>query len=40
MNEDKNRRHFHEQQKHFPPFVLSVDGIMGKEAQVVLATLS
>ena len=28
------------QWSHFSPFVLSVDGVMGKEALVVLATLS
>ena len=28
------------QRKHFSPFVLSVDGMIGKEALVVLATLS
>ena len=30
----------YDQQKHFYFFVISVDGMMGKEAQVILATLS
>ena len=40
MNKDKLRQHFHEQQKHFSPFVFSVYEMLGKEAQLVLATLS
>ena len=40
MNKDKLRQHFHKQQKHFSPFMLSVYKMLGKEAQVVLATLS
>ena len=39
-NKEKHGRHCHEEWKHFSPFVLSVDEILGKEAQVVLATLS
>ena len=39
MKKDKQGRHCHEQQKN-SPFILSVHGMMGKEAQVVLATLS
>ena len=37
---DKNGKHFHEQRKHFSPFVLSVNGMLGREALVVLADLS
>ena len=40
MKNDKHGRHLHDQQKNFPPFVLSVDGILNKEDQVVLDTLS
>ena len=40
MKIEKHGRHFHKQQKHFSLFVLSVDGLLGKEAQVVLSTLS
>ena len=32
--------HYHEQQKHFSPFVLSVDGMLGREALVVISQLS
>ena len=37
---DKHGKHCHEQQKKFSPFVLSVDGILGSEALVVLSQLS
>ena len=40
MKEEKHRRHFHNQQKHFSPFVPSVVGILGKQDQFVLANLS
>ena len=40
MKKDKHGQNCHDQMKHSSPFVLSGDGIMGKEAQVVLATLS
>ena len=40
MKKDKHRWNCHEKRKNFTPFVLSVDGIMGKEAQVALGTLS
>ena len=40
IKKDKHRKHRHGQQKKCIMFVLSVDGIMGKESQVVLATLS
>ena len=33
-------KHWHDQRKHFSPFALSVDGILGKEAIVVLSQLS
>ena len=39
MDKDKHGQHFHDQW-NFSLFVLSVDGMMDKEAQVVLATLS
>ena len=37
---DKNGKHCHEQHKRFYPFVLLVDGMLGKEALVVLTNLS
>ena len=36
---DKHGQACYNQRKHFSPFVLSVDGTMGKELLVVLATL-
>ena len=39
IKKDKHGQHYNNQGKHFSPFVLSVDGMMGKEAQVVIATL-
>ena len=40
INRYKQGKNFYELQKHFSMFVLSVDGIMGKEAKFLLATLS
>ena len=40
MKNDKHFKHCYDQRKHFSPFVLSIDGILGKEALVVLANLS
>ena len=40
MKKYKNGQHCHNQRKHFTPSILYVDGMMGKEAQVVLSTLS
>ena len=37
---DKHGQACYDQQRHFSPFFLSVDGMMGKEALVILATLS
>ena len=39
-NKDKHGKHFHEKWKHFYPFVLSVDDMLGKEALVVRTNLS
>ena len=39
-NKYKHVKHFHEQWKHFSPFVLSVDGMLRKESLVVLTDLS
>ena len=36
---DKHDRKFHEQRKHFSPLFLSADGILGKEALVVLTNV-
>ena len=40
VNKDKYGKHCHEQRKYFSLFVLSVDGMIGKEALVVLTNLS
>ena len=40
LNKDKHGNHFHKQWKQFSPFVISVDGMIGKESIVVLANLS
>ena len=39
-DQTKRRQNFYNQQKHFSSFVLLVDEMMGKEAQVVLVTFS
>ena len=38
LNKYKHGQHCHYQQKHFNLFALSVDVMMGKEFQLVLAT--
>ena len=40
IKKDKHGKHFHDQWKHFSPFVLSVDGMLGSESLVVLSQLS
>ena len=40
IKKDKNSKNFNDQRKHFSPFVLSVDGIIGRGALIVLAQLS
>ena len=40
QNKDKHGNNCHEKWESFTPFVLSVDGMFGKEAMVVLANLS
>ena len=40
IKKDKHCKHCHKEQKHFSPFVISVEGILGKEALVVLSQLS
>ena len=40
IKKDKHGKQCHDQQKHFLPFVLSVDGILGRGALVVLSYLS
>ena len=37
---DTHGKNFHEQRKTFSPLVLSVDGILGKEAIVLLSNFS
>ena len=36
IKKDNHGKHYYDQRKHFSPFVLSVDGIIGREALVVL----
>ena len=40
MNKDKHVKHFHDQREHFSPFLISIGGIIVKEALVLLANLS
>ena len=40
IKKDKHGQNLLDKQKHFPPFVLSVDEMMGEEAQVAITTLS
>ena len=40
IKKDKHGKHCSNQQKHFSTFVLYVDGILGREALVVLTQLS
>ena len=40
MKKYNRGKQFHEQQKYVYPFVLSVDGMLGKQAMVVLVNLS
>ena len=40
MKKEKKGQHCHDQWKHFSPFFLSADWMMGKEAQSILTTLS
>ena len=35
IKKDKNGKHYHDQQKHFSSFVLSVGGMLGREALAV-----
>ena len=40
IKKDKNVKHFHDQRNVFSLFVLSVDGMTGREVLVVLSQLS
>ena len=40
IKKDKNGKHFHNRQKHFYLFAISVDGILGREALVLFANSS
>ena len=40
IKKDEHGKHCHDQRKQFLPFVLSVEGILGREALVVLSQLS
>ena len=40
IKKDKHGKHCNDQRKHFSPFVLSVDGILGRGSLVVLSQLS
>ena len=37
IKNDKHSKHCHDQRKHFLPFFLSVDGMLRREALVVLS---
>ena len=37
---DKHSNHCHDKQKYFSPFVLSVDGMIGREELIVISQLS
>ena len=37
IKKDKHGKHCHNQRKHLLPFVLSVDGMIGREALVVFS---
>ena len=39
MKKDKQSKNCHNQRKHFSLFVISVDGMLGKDSPVVLANL-
>ena len=40
IKKDNHGKHYHNQRKHFLPFVFSVDGMLGMEALFVLYQLS
>ena len=40
IKKDKRGKHCHDQRKHSSPFVISANGMLGREALVVLANLS
>ena len=40
IKKDKHGKHCHGEQKHFSRFVISVDGMIGRETLVVLMNLS
>ena len=40
IKKDKHGKQCNDQRKHFSPFVLSVDGILGREALVLTSQLS
>ena len=40
IKKDNHGKHFHNQLKQFSTFVLSINGMLGREALVVLANLS
>ena len=40
IKKDRHSKHCHNQQNQFSPFVLSVDGMLGMEALVLMSQLS
>ena len=40
IKKDDQGKHCHNQQKHYSPFVISVDRMLGREALVLLSKLS
>ena len=40
IKKDKQNKHWHFQRRHFSPFVISLNGILGREDLIVIVTLS
>ena len=40
IKKDKHGKHCHDQRKYFSPFVISVDGTIGRESLAALSQLS
>ena len=40
IKKDNHSKHCHDRRKHFSPFFLSVDGMLGREALVLLSQLN
>ena len=40
IKKDKHGKHYNDQRKHFSPFIISVDNMLGREAVFVLVKFS